>query len=66
MVVGQIGGPAAGVGDGSIQLGVHVGEPRGVDVVEAGEGASGVCGAPVFAELVEFAGGVGDGFALFG
>ena len=52
LVVGEIGGPAVGVGDGVIEVGVGVGQPSGVGVVEAGEGSLGVGVAPVFAELV--------------
>ena len=66
LVVREVVGPAIGVGDGVVEIGVGVGQPSGSGIVEAGEGSFGVCGAPVFAESVQFAGGVGDGFALFG
>ena len=50
-MVGEVGGPAVGIGDGVIEVGVGVGEPCWVGVVEVGEGSLGVGGAPVFAEL---------------
>ena len=52
LVVGDVLGPAVCVGDSGVELGVYVGEPGGSGIVETGESASGVGGAPVFSELV--------------